>query len=181
MTMAQMGLFDLSDRYASLDGKRDPVVEIDAIVPWEEFRPLLDRVWRKPEAERKSRTGPRLERSALNAAQSRHAALLAEEERKLDRCADDLKIGLEREIREIDRMVADARRLASASLTLEQKLEAQKSGRSLEQRHNQKRKSLFEAQDEIDIRRGDLIAGIEARVAAKISKKQLFMCGWRIE
>ena len=55
--MAQMGFFDLSDRYASLDAKRDPLVEINAIVPWEEFRPRLERVWRKPEAERKSPAG----------------------------------------------------------------------------------------------------------------------------
>ncbi len=38
--MAQMGFFDLSDRYASLDAKNDPLVEIDAAVPWEEFRRL---------------------------------------------------------------------------------------------------------------------------------------------
>ena len=43
--MAQMGFFDLSDRYASLDAKTDPLVEIDAVVPWEEFRPALERVW----------------------------------------------------------------------------------------------------------------------------------------
>ena len=55
--MAQMGFFDLSDRYASLDAKRAPLVEVDAVVPWEEFRPTLERVWRKPEAERKSRAG----------------------------------------------------------------------------------------------------------------------------
>lgn len=57
VTMAQMGFFDLSDRYASLDAKKDPLVEIDAVVPWEEFRPTLERVWRKPDAERKSRAG----------------------------------------------------------------------------------------------------------------------------
>jgi len=55
--MAQMGFFDLSDRYASLDAKKDPLVAIDVVVPWEEFRPTLERVWRKPEAERKSRAG----------------------------------------------------------------------------------------------------------------------------
>ena len=55
--MAQMGFFDLSDRYASLDGKKDPLVEIDTVVPWEEFRPALERVWRKPDAERRSRAG----------------------------------------------------------------------------------------------------------------------------
>ena len=52
-----MGFFDLSDRYASLDARRDPLVEIDAVVPREEFRPTLERAWRKPDAERKSRAG----------------------------------------------------------------------------------------------------------------------------
>jgi transposase, IS5 family len=55
--MAQMGFFDLSDRYVSLDAKNDPLAEINEIVPWEEFRPLLEQVWRKPESERKSRAG----------------------------------------------------------------------------------------------------------------------------
>ena len=55
--MAQMGFFDLSDRYASLDAKNDPLVEINGTVPWEEFRPLPEQAWRKPESERKSRAG----------------------------------------------------------------------------------------------------------------------------
>jgi IS5 family transposase len=55
--MAQMGFFDLSDRYASLDAKKDPLIEINAVVPWEEFRPVLERVWRKPDEARKSRAG----------------------------------------------------------------------------------------------------------------------------
>ena len=55
--MAQMGFFDLSDRYASLDAKRDPLVEIDAVVPWEEFRPALERAWRRPDEARKSQAG----------------------------------------------------------------------------------------------------------------------------
>ena len=53
--MAQMGFFDLSDLSASLDAKRDPLVEVDAIVPTKGYRPALERVWRKPDAERKSR------------------------------------------------------------------------------------------------------------------------------
>ena len=47
-----MGFFSLSDRYASLDAKKDPLVEIDTVVRWEEFRPALERVWRKPDADR---------------------------------------------------------------------------------------------------------------------------------
>jgi transposase, IS5 family len=57
MIMPQMGFFDLSDHYASLDAKKDPLVEINAVVPWEEFRPALERVWRKPDEARKSRAG----------------------------------------------------------------------------------------------------------------------------
>ncbi len=44
--MPQMGFFDLSDRYASLDAKKDPPLEINAVVPWEEFRHLLEKSWR---------------------------------------------------------------------------------------------------------------------------------------
>ena len=55
--MAQMGFFDLSDRYASLDAKKDPLLEINSVVPWEDFRALLERVWRKPDEDRKSRAG----------------------------------------------------------------------------------------------------------------------------
>jgi len=55
--MAQMGFFDLSDRYASLDAKKEPLVEIHDVVPWDEFCPLLEQVWRKPESERKFNAG----------------------------------------------------------------------------------------------------------------------------
>ena len=40
-----------------MDAKKDPLVEINAVVPWDAFRPLLERVWRKPDAARKSRAG----------------------------------------------------------------------------------------------------------------------------
>jgi hypothetical protein len=39
--MPQMGFFDLSDRYASLGAKKDLLVEIKLVVPWEAFRPVL--------------------------------------------------------------------------------------------------------------------------------------------
>ena len=55
--MPQIGFFDLSDRDASLDSKKDPLVAINVVVPWEEFRPVLEQVWRKPDADQKSRAG----------------------------------------------------------------------------------------------------------------------------
>lgn len=55
--MAQMGFFDLSDHYVSLDAEKDPLVELHGMVPWEEFRPTIEQVWRKPDADRKSWAG----------------------------------------------------------------------------------------------------------------------------
>ena len=37
--MGQMGFFDIAKRYAGLDAKNDPLLKIDEVVPWEDFRP----------------------------------------------------------------------------------------------------------------------------------------------
>lgn len=52
-----MGFFDVARRYAGLDVKHDPLVRIEALVPWESFRGRLEAVWRRPAAERKSKAG----------------------------------------------------------------------------------------------------------------------------
>ena len=55
--MPQMGFFDVENRYAALDAKPDPLVKINAVVPWEAFRSRLENVWRKPPDKRKSDAG----------------------------------------------------------------------------------------------------------------------------
>ena len=55
--MGQMGFFDVSNRYASLDARKDPLVQIAAVVPFEEFRSRLEAVWRKPGEKRTSAAG----------------------------------------------------------------------------------------------------------------------------
>ena len=55
--MAQMGFFDVENRYAALDAKNDPLAKINAVVPWEAFRSRLEAVWRKPADQRKSNAG----------------------------------------------------------------------------------------------------------------------------
>jgi len=39
--MGQPGFFDLSRRYDGLDSKKDPLVTLAAVIPWEMFRPQL--------------------------------------------------------------------------------------------------------------------------------------------
>jgi transposase, IS5 family len=55
--MSQFGFFDVANRYAGLDAKNDPLLKIDSVVPWEDFRPHLEAVWRKPANQRKSSAG----------------------------------------------------------------------------------------------------------------------------
>ncbi len=55
--MSQLGFFDIANRYAGLDAKNDPLVKLDAVVPWEDFRSRLEAAWRKPSKVRKSPAG----------------------------------------------------------------------------------------------------------------------------
>ena len=88
----------------------------------------------------------------------RNARFFEAEADKLDGWADDLKVGLEREIKEIARQIKEARRAATMALTLEEKLVGQKQMKTLEAQRNQKRRSLFDAQDQVETQLEELIA-----------------------
>lgn len=110
----------------------------------------------------------------------RNAHYFEVEADKLDRWADDLKLGLEREIKEIDRQIKEARRAATLALTLEEKLAGQKQVKALESLRNQKRRLLFDAQDQIDKQREDLISQIEGKLTQKNEVQSLFIIRWRL-
>lgn len=111
----------------------------------------------------------------------RNARLFEAEADKLDHWADDLKVALEREIRDFDRQIKEAKRAATVALTLEEKLAGQKQIKALEGQRNAKRKSLFEAQDEVDARREHLIADIEGKLAQKASLMEVLSIRWRLK
>jgi ERCC4-related helicase len=111
----------------------------------------------------------------------RNAGFFEAEANKLEGWADDLKLGLEREIKEIDRQIKDARRAATTALTLEEKLAGQKQIRALEAQRAQRRRSLFDAQDQVDKQREDLIASIEGKLTQKSGLQKLFAIRWKLE
>lgn len=111
----------------------------------------------------------------------RNAELFEAEADKLDHWADDLKVALEREIKDFDRQIKEAKRSATLALTLEEKLAGQKQIKALEGQRNSKRKSLFEAQDEIDQRRERLIADIEGKLAQKATHETILSIRWRFK
>jgi hypothetical protein len=111
---------------------------------------------------------------------ARNAAFFESETAKLDSWADDLKGVLERDIKEMDRKIKEAKRSATAALTLEAKLAGQKQVKELEKQRNQKRRSLYDAQDEVDRRRDELIAQIEGKLEQKAELQSLFTIRWSL-
>ena len=109
---------------------------------------------------------------------ARNARYFDVEVEKLDRWADDLKLGLEREIKEVERRIRGARKGALATRNLDEKLAAQKALRALEGTRNKLRKSLFDAQDEIDRQRDALITAIEGKLAVVVRTESLFSIRW---
>lgn len=110
----------------------------------------------------------------------RNARFFEMEANKLDGWADDLKVGLERELKELDRQIKEARRAATVALTLEEKLAGQKAVKALEAERSTKRRSLFDAQDKIDARRAELIAQIEGKLEQTIQLRSLYTIRWSL-
>lgn len=109
-----------------------------------------------------------------------NATFLDEEATKLEAWADDQKTGLERELKDMDRQIREIKKSSSAALTLEQKLAIQKQVKAIEATRNEKRKRLFDAQDEVDRRREFLISDIESRLEQVVSKESLFALRWTL-
>ncbi len=117
----------------------------------------------------------------LGGISERNGRLFEEETTKLDGWADDLKVGLERDIKDLDRQLKDARRAATAAPTLEAKLAGQKEVRRLDAERTDKRRKLFAAQDEIDARREALIAEVEGKLTQTMTLEPILSVRWRIQ
>lgn len=111
----------------------------------------------------------------------RNARFFEAEAEKLDGWADDIKLGLEREIKEIDRQIKEARRAATTALTLEEKLAGQKQIKALESQRSQKRRSLFDAQDAVDRQREQFINTIEGKLTQNSRLRPVFTIRWRLQ
>jgi superfamily II DNA/RNA helicase len=99
---------------------------------------------------------------------------------KLDQWADDMKISLEKEIKDIDAEIKLKKAEAKKTLNLELKVKAQREIKELENKRSEKRRRLFQAQDEIDARKEDLLTEIEQRLNQKIEQNELFTIKWKM-
>lgn len=110
----------------------------------------------------------------------RNLGYFEQEVEKLDAWADDLKLGLEQEIKGIDFEIKEVRRTASISPTLEEKLTHQKRQRELEGKRSKLRRELFARQDEIESERNDLINQLEVQLQQQVEEQNLFTIEWEL-
>ena len=111
----------------------------------------------------------------------RNSDFFDEEVLKLDRWSEDLKQGLEREIKDLDKQIREARKTATLVQSLQDKLDAQKLIKSLEKTRNTRRRELFDAQDAIDDKRDELIKNIEKQLKQTRSNQVLYKIRWSLE
>lgn len=110
----------------------------------------------------------------------RNGLFFDEEVAKLERWSDDLKLGLEREIKELDQQVKDIRRESQTATALTEKLAAQKRLKNAESERNKKRRELYDAQDAIDQQREALIAKIEGQLRMSENLVPLYTIRWTL-
>lgn len=116
----------------------------------------------------------------LTSVDARNRRLFDEEVAKLDRWAEDLKFGLEREIKGLDQEIKEARRESCTATALTDKLAAQKNLKRIESDRNRKRRELYDAQDTIERDRDELIEKIERQLNKQHTTLPLFSVRWHI-
>ena len=109
---------------------------------------------------------------------NRNGVFFDEEVGKLELWSDDLKLGLERELKDLDQQIKEIRRDSQAATALTEKLAAQKRLKQAEAERNKKRRELYDAQDEIDQQREVLIAKIEGQLKMDSEVTQLYSIRW---
>ncbi len=119
-------------------------------------------------------------KALLEDVERRNAGWYDEEVQKLDAWADDLRLSLERELKELDRAISEARRGSLAAVTLTDKLAAQRELKRLEGARAEKRRALYDAQDQIAERRDQMIAAIERQLGAQHTWSEVFVVRWQL-
>jgi len=155
---------ELCQKLFSLSGR-----EMESVMIEESFMAALNTI----------RTGQR--EAILDDCMKRNARYFDDEYEKLDKWAEDMKLSLEREIKDLDAEIrlrkAEARKLSD----LESKVQERRHVKELEKQRDDTRRHLFEAQDQIEGKKDGLLEEVEARMKQQVSHKILFSIRWELQ
>lgn len=110
----------------------------------------------------------------------RNGSFFDHEVDKLDNWAEDVKKGLEIDLRKLDIDIKTAKTNAKKIINLDEKLKAQRDIKDWEKRRNDMRRRLFETQDDVELKKEKLLESVEARLAQQAKIEPLFTINWKI-
>ena len=104
-----------------------------------------------------------------------------EETIKLAKWSKDIKIGIERELREVDKVIDEVNiQLRARGINLQKRLELQQQLAILEPKKKELRKRIYEEQDKIDDERNRLIEETTKKLTQRVESRHIFTVKWRI-
>ncbi len=110
----------------------------------------------------------------------RNEVFFEEEMDKLDTWAGDMKVALEREIKDLDAEIKLRKSNAKKLAHLAEKVAEHRIIKELESKRAEKRQNLYEAQDKVDARKETLLTKVERMLEQKIEQTELFTIKWRV-
>lgn len=110
----------------------------------------------------------------------RNSEFFDDEVDKLDNWAEDVKKSLEIELKRIDIDVKTMKTNAKKVLNLGEKVKLQREIKDLEKKRNELRQKLYQAQDEVDVKKEGLLEKVEAQLKQKTTLKQLFTIRFKV-
>ncbi len=116
----------------------------------------------------------------LKEIEKRNHSFFIEESEKLDKWSEDIKEGLEVEIKELDKEIKKMKKDSKNITLLEEKIKVQRAAKNLEKKRNDMRRKLFEEQDRIEEEKEKLIEDIEKRMKLEHKEKNIIKIKWEI-
>lgn len=100
---------------------------------------------------------------------------------KLERWTDDLKENRERELKNIEFEIPEAKKAKRLAVDLQSKVAAQKRVNERETQRNHNQRTLCAAQDQIEQRKDERITDVEARLLQPTNRHEVCTIRWRLE
>ena len=101
-------------------------------------------------------------------------------QQEINQWADDRIYGAETELEQIKRNLKSARREAERSETMKLRKEAEELVVQLERTQRRKRSAIFELEDEIEVKRKQLITALHNQVAQSSSVERIYLARWEV-
>ncbi len=111
---------------------------------------------------------------------ARNDALLEEKSAKLHRWSEDLKIGLESKLKDLDQEIRTLWQQSRKAESLQAKLAIQTEIKNLDKKRKQMRQQSFAEQDRIDLHREALIDGMQQQLSQTRNVEIVFRVAWEL-